>query len=167
MLRGTVPALENHHNVRILDEGVQATVRLSHRYLADRQLPDKAVSVLDTACARLALSQSATPPVVEHALRTLQDIETQTSVLERETAVGADHGERLAQLAASKAETQKGLEALNKRWDQERELVGKIRELRGRLEDTSKPRSTPSGRDRKRPCSQLLTFSHYEKSLRN
>ena len=61
MLRGVVPALEKHHNVRILDEGLAAAVKLSHRYLPDRQLPDKAVSVLDTACARLALGQNATP----------------------------------------------------------------------------------------------------------
>ena len=61
MLRGVVPALEKHHNVRILDEGLAAAVTLSHRYLPDRQLPDKAVSVLDTACARLALGQNATP----------------------------------------------------------------------------------------------------------
>ena len=58
MLRGVVPALEKHHNVRILDEGLEAAVKLSHRYLPDRQLPDKAVSVLDTACARLALGQN-------------------------------------------------------------------------------------------------------------
>src|SRR5207244_4087792 len=69
MLRGVVPALEKHHNVRILDDGLDAAVRLSHRYLADRQLPDKAVSVLDTACARLALGQNATPPAVEDAQR--------------------------------------------------------------------------------------------------
>ena len=62
MLRGLVPVLEKHHNVRILDEGLVAAVKFSHRYLPDRQLPDKAVSVLDTACARLALGQNATPP---------------------------------------------------------------------------------------------------------
>jgi type VI secretion system protein VasG len=67
MLRGVVPILESHHKVRILDEGAAAAVRLSHRYLPDRQLPDKAVSVLDTACARLALGQSSVPPAVEDA----------------------------------------------------------------------------------------------------
>ena len=77
MLRGIVPALEKHHNVRILDDGLDAAVRLSHRYLADRQLPDKAVSVLDTACARLALGQSATPPAIEDAQRRLDDLAVQ------------------------------------------------------------------------------------------
>ena len=69
MLRGVVPVLEKHHNVRILDEGLAAAVKFSHRYLPDRQLPDKAVSVLDTACARLALGQNATPPAIEDATR--------------------------------------------------------------------------------------------------
>ena len=91
MLRGVVPSLEKHHNVRILDEGLTAAVKLSHRYLPDRQLPDKAVSVLDTACARLALGRtplrrpSKTPPA------TLDDLAVQTRILEREAAVGADH----------------------------------------------------------------------------
>ena len=97
MMRGVVPALEKHHNVRILDEGLAAAVKLSHRYLPDRQLPDKAVSVLDTACARLALGQNATPPAIEDATRTLDDLAVQTRVLEREAALGADHAERLAE----------------------------------------------------------------------
>src|SRR5213079_2788444 len=72
MMRSVVPALEKHHKVRILDEGAEAAVRLSHRYLADRQLPDKAVSVLDTACARLALGQNAIPAALEDAQRQLE-----------------------------------------------------------------------------------------------
>src|SRR5215467_1328250 len=99
MLRGVVPALEGHHSVRILDNGLEAAVRLSHRYLPDRQLPDKAVSVLDTACARLALGQNTTPPAVESAMRTLDDLKVQRRVLEREAAVGADHSERLTTIA--------------------------------------------------------------------
>ena len=77
MLRGIVPSLEKHHKVRIMDEGLTSAVRLSHRYLAGRQLPDKAVSILDTACARLALGQSATPPAIEDATRQLDDLEVQ------------------------------------------------------------------------------------------
>src|SRR5215216_3830602 len=84
MLRGVVPALEMHHKVRITDDGLDAAVRLSHRYLPDRQLPDKAVSVLDTACARLALGQQATPAAVENAQRRLEDLAVQSRVLERE-----------------------------------------------------------------------------------
>src|SRR5690606_23087795 len=88
MMRGIVTSLEKHHGVRILDEGVFAAVRLSHRYLADRQLPDKAVSVLDTACARLSLGQNATPAAIEDATRTLHDLDVQERVLRREMATG-------------------------------------------------------------------------------
>ncbi len=134
MMRGVVPALERHHKVRILDDGVEAAVRLSHRYLADRQLPDKAVSVLDTACARLALGQSATPSEVEDAMRRLEDLAVQARVLERERAVGADHAERLQQIAAQRAETETRLGLLKERWERERDLVLKVRTLREQLE---------------------------------
>ena len=134
MLRGVVPALETHHNVRILDDGLEAAVRLSHRYLADRQLPDKAVSVLDTACARLALGQNTTPPAVENAQRRLDDIAVQRRVLEREAAVGANHSERLADLAKQRAATEAELAQLTKRWETEQALVGRIREIREQLE---------------------------------
>ncbi len=134
MLRGVVPALENHHNVRILDEGLSAAVRLSHRYLPDRQLPDKAVSVLDTACARLSLGQNSIPPAIEDAQRLLDDVAVQTRVLERESAVGADHAERLAHLAVVKADTERRLAELKARWEKERDLVSRIREIRSQLE---------------------------------
>ena len=96
MMRGIVNALEKHHNVRILDEGVHSAVKLSHRYIAGRQLPDKAVSVLDTACARLALGQNSIPAQLESAKRRLDDLQVQERVLSREAALGADHNERLA-----------------------------------------------------------------------
>jgi type VI secretion system protein VasG len=134
MMRGVVPALERHHNVRILDDGVTAAVRLSHRYLPDRQLPDKAVSVLDTACARLSLGQNATPAPIEDARRTLADLEVQQRVLKREAAVGADHSERLEAIATRRAETETRLSALTARWEKEREIVTRIREIRDQLE---------------------------------
>ena len=134
MLRGVVPALEAHHNVRITDDGLDAAVRLSHRYLADRQLPDKAVSVLDTACARLALGQQATPGPVEDARRRLDDLAVQTRVLERESALGVDHRERLAAIAASRADVEAELARLTERWERERGLVERIREIRGQIE---------------------------------
>ncbi len=65
MLRGVASILEKHHRVQLLDEAIEAAVRLSHRYIPARQLPDKAVSLLDTACARVAVSQHATPPELE------------------------------------------------------------------------------------------------------
>jgi len=135
MLRGIVGALEKHHGVRILDEGVAAAVRLSHRYLAGRQLPDKAVSVLDTACARLSLGQNAIPAAIEDASREIDDLTVQTRVLEREASVGADHAERLENIAKKKAAAEERLKALNERFTKERELVMKIRDLRTKLED--------------------------------
>jgi type VI secretion system protein VasG len=134
MLRGIVPALEKHHKVRILDEGLTSAVKFSHRYLVGRQLPDKAVSVLDTACARLALGQSATPPAIEDATRQLDDLEVQQRILEREGAIGADHRERLEQIAKQKAEVEASLKTLRERWTKEHELVSKIRDLRTQLE---------------------------------
>ena len=139
MLRGTVPSLEKHHRVRILDEAVNSAVKLSHRYLAGRQLPDKAVSVLDTACARLSLGQSATPPAIEDATRQLDDLSVQQRVLERESLVGADHRERLDQIASQKAKIEVELGSLKTRWEKEAGLVSKIRDLRGELESVTAP----------------------------
>jgi len=134
MLRGIVPSLEKHHKVRILDEGLTAAVHLSHRYLAGRQLPDKAVSVLDTACARLALGQSATPPAIEDCVRQLDDLAVQQRILEREAAVGSDHRVRLEEIASKKSEVENSLANLRTRFDKEKTLVTRIRDLRAQLE---------------------------------
>ncbi|MGD1078685.1 MAG: type VI secretion system ATPase TssH [Candidatus Sulfotelmatobacter sp.] len=135
MLRGIVPSLEKHHKVRILDEGLTAAVHLSHRYLAGRQLPDKAVSVLDTACARLALGQSATPPAIEDSVRQIDDFAVQKRILERESAVGTDHRERLAEIVTKSAEIESRLAGLRTRFVKERDLVTTIRDLRAQLEN--------------------------------
>jgi type VI secretion system protein VasG len=134
MMRGLVASLEKHHNVRILDEAVYASVRLSHRFLAGRQLPDKAVSILDTACARLSLGQNATPPPLEDTTRQIDALEVQKRILEREAVVGADHQEKLGEIEQQKTAATAQLKALQERWDKERELVTKIRELREKLE---------------------------------
>ena len=151
MMRGIVSSLEKHHNVRILDEGVAAAVRLSNRCLAGRQLPDKAVSILDTACARLSLGQNATPAAIEDAVRRIDDLEVQQRILEREAAVGTDHGERLELIGKQKTEVQGQLAKLRDRWNRERELVSEIRGIRTKLEETApgaKPAATPgSGPD--------------------
>jgi type VI secretion system protein VasG len=145
MMRGIVKPLEKHHGVRILDEGVAAAVRLSHRYLAGRQLPDKAVSVLDTACARLALGQNAIPAAIEDAQREIDDLEVQQRVLERESAVGADHAERLAVIAARRSAAQERLQAMQERFQKERDLVMKIRDLRMKLEGEPIPATAGGG----------------------
>jgi len=134
MMRGLVASLEKHHKVRILDEAVYASVRLSNRFLAGRQLPDKAVSILDTACARLALGQNATPPAIEDLTRQIDALEVQKRILDREEIVGADHQEKLGEIAEQKEKADATLKTLQARWDKERELVGKIREIREKLE---------------------------------
>jgi type VI secretion system protein VasG len=147
MLRGIVGSLEKHHNVRILDEAVHAATKLSHRYLAGRQLPDKAVSVLDTACARLSLEQNATPAQIEDTTRQLDDLEVHQRVLKREVAVGADHTDRLTAIADQQAVLSAQLKSLQERRDMELSLVGKIREIRTQLETAGSPRAatTDSG----------------------
>lgn len=134
MLRGIVPSLEKHHKVRILDEGLMAAVHFSHRYLAGRQLPDKAVSVLDTACARLALGQSSTPAAIEDSVRQIDDFAVQKRILERESAVGTDHRERLQEIASKSADVESRLAGLRTRFEKERDLVTTIRDLRAQLE---------------------------------
>jgi type VI secretion system protein VasG len=147
MMRGIVASLEKHHKVRILDEAVAAGVRLSHRYLAGRQLPDKAVSVLDTSCARLSLGQNATPAAIEDATRQLDDLEVQERILNRESAIGADHAERLAEIAKQKGEIRDCLTRLTERWEKERGLVARIREVRAQLEAGAAPGTPPSAPD--------------------
>ena len=140
MMRGLTEPLENHHKVRILDEAVEDSVRLSHRYISGRQLPDKSVSVLDTACARVAIGQAATPPAVEDAQRTIDHSAAEMEALSREEATGTDHKERLADLMTRKSAAEESLARLKGQWDKERELIGKIREVRSKLEELAAPK---------------------------
>jgi type VI secretion system protein VasG len=140
MLRGLSDTLEKHHKVRVLDEGLEDAVKLSHRYITDRQLPDKAVSLLDTACARVALSQSATPPALEDCRREIEHFDLEIGVLQRESAVGAGHEHRLEELTAKKQAAEDRRAALEKRLEEERKLVEEIQKLRVELESgASKP----------------------------
>jgi type VI secretion system protein VasG len=134
MMRGLVDTLEHHHNVRILDEAVEAAVRLSHRYISGRQLPDKAVSVLDTASARVALGQVATPPAIEDCRRQIAQIDTEIGILERESLTGGDYHERLEALTLDKTMAESCLAELDSRWEQERHLIGELRTIRDQLE---------------------------------
>jgi len=138
MLRGIKAALEKHHNLRILDEAVVATVRLSHRYIAGRQLPDKAVSVLDTACARLSLGQNSTPPRLEDILRQIDAFEVQKRVLERETKIGGNHAEKLAEIETKIATAAEERDLLTEQWEKEKALTAKIRTLQEALESAEK-----------------------------
>jgi type VI secretion system protein VasG len=139
MMRGLTPVLESHHRVRVLDEAVEDAVRLSHRYISDRQLPDKAVSVLDTACARVAIGQASTPPAVEDASRGGGGGGRvgggDAAVLGREAAAGSNHAERLAALRRAKEEAEASLKELQARWEKERGLVARLRDVRASLEE--------------------------------
>src|SRR5579859_4671748 len=133
MMRGTVAPLEKHHKVLILDEAIESAVRLSHRYIPARQLPDKSVSLIDTACARVAVSQHAVPAEVDDCRRRIQALELEREILNRESGVGMDHAARLAEVEQSIAREKTELDGLEKHWAEEKALVAKILELRARL----------------------------------
>ena len=134
MLRGMAPLMEKHFNVRLLDEAITEAVRLSARYISGRQLPDKAIGVLDTACAKVALGQSAMPAAMEELSKLLERLDAETAALQREAAAGAAHGPKLAELQSQREVAQKDLAALTQRYEQEKVLVGEITKLRAQLE---------------------------------
>ena len=134
MLRGMAPLMEQHFGVRVLDEAIVAAARLSHRYISGRQLPDKAVSVLDTACARVALGRSATPALIDDARHRLARLETERAALRREAAAGAAQSARLRELDLEMDATRATLTDAEARLAQESELVRQIHALREELE---------------------------------
>jgi type VI secretion system protein VasG len=133
MMRAVVAPFEKHHQVQILDEAVDSAVRLSHRYISARQLPDKAVSLIDTASARVGVSQHAVPPEVDDSRRNIQSLETELGILGRETDIGLDHQSRVAEINGQLVYEKEELAGLEKHWNQEKELVGKILDLRAKL----------------------------------
>lgn len=149
MIRGLVGTLETHHGVHILDEAVHEAVRLSARFIPARQLPDKAVSLIDTACARVAMSQAAVPAPIEDRRRRVEQIDTELAILAREEAAGADHAERRAVLDAERGAAEMELAALDARWAQEKALVAEYTELRRATE-------TAEGEARDAPKARLV-----------
>ena len=145
MLRGIVPAMEAHHGVLVLDEALHAAVTLGARYIADRQLPDKAASLIDTVCARVAASHHATPPALELARETIAALEAERKSIERETAWGADRQARSKAVTERLSLEQAAVDALDARWQREKALVDEIRKLRARLCDVDEwPESVES-----------------------
>ncbi|MFS2017977.1 type VI secretion system ATPase TssH [Massilia sp. CT11-108] len=129
MLRGMAPLMEKHFNVRIHDEAITEAVRLSHRYISGRQLPDKAIGVLDTACAKVALGRDAAPARIEDLTRQLERLDAERAALEREQAAGEGaHDARLGELSAARGAAEDELATLRARWERERDLVNRIRE---------------------------------------
>ncbi len=135
MMRAISVMLANHHGVRIMDEAIVDSVKLSSRYITARQLPDKSVSLLDTACARVALSQSATPAAIEDTHRRITQCETNITSLQRENATLGNCDDRIAELSAEKTTLEANLELQQAQWDKETDIVNQIHELQGKIED--------------------------------
>jgi type VI secretion system protein VasG len=133
MMRGMASTMEKHHRVQILDEALEAAVKLSHRYIPARQLPDKAVSLLDTASARVAISLHAVPAEVEDCRRRIEGLKTELEIIARETAVGIDTAQRQADATAKLQAEEARLAELDARWQEEKGLVDRILELRAQL----------------------------------
>jgi type VI secretion system protein VasG len=133
MLRGIVSVMEKHHRVHVLDEALEAAVKLSHRYIPERQLPDKAVSLLDTACARVAVSHHATPPAVEDCQRRIEALQTELDIILRERVVGVDVSERETNATAQIGKEAAQLEELKGAWAKEKVLVDEILALRAKI----------------------------------
>jgi type VI secretion system protein VasG len=138
MLRGLVPVLEKHHGVRILGEALEAASGLSHRYITGRQLPDKAISLLDTACARVGISQAATPPAVEDLDRQLGLLASEVAMLDREGRSGIEVEAKLAEREAKKAELEAERAVVAERWEREREAVKSVGEARVAIDGLTK-----------------------------
>ena len=133
MLRGIAGVLEKHHKVEILDEAIEAAVALSHRYIPSRQLPDKAISLLDTSCARVAVSQHATPAEVEDTMRRQSALEVEQGIIAREEAIGIDVGDRKVDVEAGLVKVAAELTEATARWEAEKALVEEILDLRAKL----------------------------------
>jgi type VI secretion system protein VasG len=135
MMRAMASVMEQHHRVQLIDEALDAAVKLSRRYIPDRQLPDKAISLLDTACARVAISQHAVPAEVDDCRKRIVGLETEQEIIERERSLMLDTASRTARVKTALAEERQRLRQLEERWAAEQELVQKILETRGRLRD--------------------------------
>ncbi len=139
MMRGVASVMEKHHKVMILDEALEAAVKLSHRYIPARQLPDKSVSLLDTSCARVAISQFAVPAEVDDCRKRISALETELEIIGREKAVGIDTSKREEIANEKLAADKESLQTLEARWNSEKELVEKILDLRAKLREGGKP----------------------------
>lgn len=137
MARGTVGVLEKHHRVLLLDAAVVAAVRLSHRYIPARQLPDKAISLLDTACARVAISQHTIPAELDDCQRKIAILETELAIIQREETIGLDVIERQHQCQNSLAQERLRQSELQTRWQHENDLATRLLDLRQRLREQS------------------------------
>jgi type VI secretion system protein VasG len=135
MIRGLTATLEKHHKTRILDEAISEAVRLSARFIPSRQLPDKAISLIDTACARVAMSQAAIPAPIEDLRRRIDLIDTELGILDREVATGGAHEARITEITEEKRAAQNALAALETRFEQEKKIATEISAIRTQIEN--------------------------------
>src|SRR5262245_49929062 len=144
MVRGVASMLEKHHRVMLLDEALEAAVRLSHRYIPARQLPDKAVSLLDTVCARVAISQHAVPPQLEDCRRTIEALNIELGIIGREEAVGVNAADRRKACEEKLAAAEARRVELEQRWEGEKALADRLLEIRGRLRQAADGEKAPA-----------------------
>ncbi|WP_431481602.1 type VI secretion system ATPase TssH [Pseudomonas thivervalensis] len=135
MMRGVASTMEKHHQVQILDEALEASVKLSHRYIPARQLPDKSVSLLDTACARVAISLHAVPAEVDDSRRRIEALETELQIIAREHAIGVVIGTRQTHSESLLSAERERLAELESRWAEEKTLVDELLETRATLRE--------------------------------
>jgi type VI secretion system protein VasG len=147
MVRGIVSAMEKHHGVQVLDVALESAVKLSHRYIADRQLPDKAVSLLDTACARVAVSHHAKPPEVEDCQRCIEALQTEQQIIAREAAIGIDVIDRVQRVTEALQRETTRLAELTEAWSREKTLVDEILALRAKLRELAQGVDAPDAAD--------------------
>jgi type VI secretion system protein VasG len=151
MIRGLAPVLEKHHKVDLLDEALEAAARLSHRYIPSRQLPDKAVSLIDTACARVAISQHATPPALEDCQHTISALDSELAIVVRESSIGIDHQQRKTTIETNLASEKERLVNLDAAYKKEKGVVDQILELRRKLRFQGSTDTKSNGEEKPEP----------------
>ena len=156
MMRGVASTMEKHHQVQILDEALDAAVKLSHRYIPARQLPDKSVSLLDTACARVAISLHAVPAEVDDSRRRIEALETELQIIAREHAIGIDVSLRQANSESLLAAERERLAELESRWAEEKQLVDELLATRASLRESAGVVDQDSGTDHQAQRAQLV-----------
>ncbi|TMO75254.1 type VI secretion system ATPase TssH [Pseudoalteromonas sp. S3785] len=160
MLRGLVPVMEKHHKVFISEQALESAVHLSHRYITARQLPDKAVALLDTACARVAMSQASTPNTIEQLVNRLSEIETQVQMLHREQKTGLDHSVQLDTLKTELVTTEEQLAPLTEQFKVEKEIVAELNKALESINSDQENSSDEILANLKQSKEKLTAFEH-------
>jgi type VI secretion system protein VasG len=142
MMRSVAPIMEKHHNIVVLDEAMEAAVKLSQRYIPARQLPDKAVSLLDTACARVAVSQHATPAQVEDRKRRVELLQVEREIAQREAHGLYASGDRIIKLDEQIAEAKALADEAVAKWERERSALEAVQAARTALTDAREAAKT-------------------------